>query len=197
MYAKLGKNCKVQDDVTLGLKYTEDCKEAIIGDNAVIRKGTIIYADVQIGDNLTTGHYALIREKTRIGNRVVVGTNVVIDGNVEIGSFVKLETNVYIPTHTKIENHVFIGPGATLTNDKYPQRMRDKYKPIGPILEESVSIGAGAVILPEVRIGEGSFVAAGSVVTKDIPSWSLAIGVPARIEPLPDKLKERNRAKSW
>jgi acetyltransferase-like isoleucine patch superfamily enzyme len=197
MYAKLGKDCMVQENVILGLKYSEECREAIIGDRAVIRWGTIIYADVEIGDDFKTGHSVVIRDKTRIGNRIVIGTNAIIDGNVEIGSFVKLESNVYIPTHTKIGSYVFIGPGAVLTNDKYPQRLRDEYEPIGPILEDSVTIGGNATVLPGVRIGEGTIVGAGSVVTKDVPPWSLAIGVPARFEPLPERLRERNRAKSW
>lgn len=196
-FAKLGKNCVIQENVILGLRYNKKCKELIIGDRAIIRWGTIIYADVEIGDEVKTGHSALIREKTKIGNRVVIGTNTVIDGNVEIGNFVKLESNVYIPTNTKIGSYVFIGPGAVLTNDKYPQRLREKYEPIGPILEDSVTIGANVVIIPDIRIGEGSIIGAGSVVTKDVPPWSLAIGVPARIQPLPTKLKERNKAKTW
>jgi acetyltransferase-like isoleucine patch superfamily enzyme len=197
MYARLGKDCTIQDNVILGLKYTEGCKETIIGDRAVIRWGTVIYADVVIGNDFKTGHSAMIREKTTIGARVIVGTNTVIDGNVEIGNFVKLESNVYIPTHTKIGNHVFIGPGAVLTNDKYPLRRRDEYEPQGPIIEDHVSIGANVTILPGVCIGEGAMVAAGSVVTKDVPPWHLAIGVPAQIRPLPEHLKEPNRAKKW
>jgi acetyltransferase-like isoleucine patch superfamily enzyme len=197
MYAKLGKDCMVQENVILGLKYSEECREAIIGDRAVIRWGTIIYADVEIGDDFKTGHSVVIRDKTKIGNRIVIGTNTIIDGTVEIGSFVKLESNVYIPTHTKIGSYVFIGPGAVLANDKYPQRLRDEYEPIGPILEDSVTIGANATVLPGVLIGEGSIVGAGSVVTKDVPPWSLASGVPARFEPLPERLREKNRAKSW
>lgn len=196
-YAKLGKDCIIHENVILGLKYAEGCNKAIIGDRAVIRWGSIIYADVEIGNDFKTGHSVLIREKTKIGDRIVIGTNTVIDGNVEIGNFVKLESNVYIPTHTKIGNYVFIGPGAVLTNDKFPQRIRDEYEPIGPILEDSVTVGANAVILPRVRIREGSMIGAGSVVTKDVPSWSIAVGVPARIKPLPEKLRERNRAKNW
>ena len=152
---------------------------------------------VIIGDDFTTGHSVLIREETNIGNKVVVGTNTVIDGHVKIGNFVKLESNVYVPTHTEIGDHVFIGPNAVLTNDKYPQRMREDYEPDGPTLHDSVTVGANSTILPGVRIGEGSFIAAGSVVTKDVPEWSLAVGNPAEIKPLPDKLQERNRAKNW
>lgn len=196
VFAKLGKSCVVQDGVLVGLKYKEGCQETVVGDRAVIRWGTVIYADVEIGDDFKTGHSVMIRENTRIGDRVVVGTNTVIDGTVMIGSLVKLESNVYIPTHTEIGSECFIGPGAVLTNDRYPQRLRSEYEPVGPILEDSVTIGANATLLPGVRIGEGSMVAAGSVVTKDVPPWSLAVGVPAKIWPLHERLRERNRAKS-
>ena len=196
-FAEFGENYVIQENAVVGFKYKDGCQKTKIGNNAVIRAFTIIYADGIIGDDFKTGHSVLIREKTIIGKRVIIGTNTVIDGNVEIGNFVKLESNVYIPTHTKIGSYVFIGPGAVLINDKYPQRLRDEYEPVGPILEDSVTIGANATILPAVRIGEGSMVAAGSVVTKDVPPWSLAVGMPAKFEPLPERLKERNRAKSW
>jgi acetyltransferase-like isoleucine patch superfamily enzyme len=197
IYAKLGENCVIQDNVILGFKYKDRCQEVNIGDNAIIRAFTVIYADVVIGGDFKTGHGVVIRENTKIGNRVVVGSGVVIDGNVEIGNRVKIETNVYIPTHTRIGNDVFIGPNVVMTNDKYPQRLRDEYQPQGPIIEDSVSIGANSTILPGIVISEGSFIAAGSIVTKDVPPWSLVKGTPARIYKLPEKLKERNRAKKW
>ena len=197
MYAKIGKKVRIKDNVVIGLKYSDDCKEVILGDNVTIREGSIIYADVVIGSNFKTGHNILIREKTVIGSNIVIGSNTVIDGTVEIGSYVKIETGVYIPTHTKIGSHVFIGPCVVMTNDRYPQRLRDQYKPEGAIIGDGVSIGANSTLLPGVRIGEGSFIAAGSVVTKDIPPWSLIMGVPGKIKPLPDKLKERNRAIRW
>ena len=197
MNAQLGSACKIQDNVVVGLEYAEGCGQAHVGDRAEIRWGTIIYGDVHIGDDFKTGHTAMIREKTVIGNKVVIGTNTVIDGNVTIGDHVKIESNVYIPTHTTIGSQVFIGPGAVLTNDKYPQRLRDQYEPAGPIVEDSVTIGANATILPGVRIGEGSMIAAGSVVTRDVPPWHLVRGVPGQAAPLPEKLKERNRAKKW
>lgn len=184
----------MQEFVVIGLRYRPDCQPARIGSHARIRAFSVIYADVVIGDHFKTGHGILIREQTIIGTQVVVGTGSVIDGQSRIGDRVKIESLVYIPTHTKIGSHVFIGPNAVLTNDRYPQRMRDQYKPEGPVLEDSVTIGAGATILPGVRIGEGSFVAAGAVVTHDVPPWSLIRGVPGRISELPARLRERNRA---
>ena len=195
--ALLGTGGRIDDHTTLGLEYRKGCGKTSIGNNAVVRLGTVIYGDVVIGDDFKTGHNVVIREHTKIGDQVVVGTNSVIDGHVSVGSFVKIESNVYIPTHTSIGDSVFIGPGAVLTNDKYPQRIREEYEPLGPVLEDSVTIGANSTLLPGVTIGEGSMVAAGSVVTKDVPSWSLAIGVPARVEVLPERLRERNRAKVW
>ena len=195
--AILGTECTVQDNTCLGLEYKRGCGKAVIGDRAIIRFGTVIYADVVIGDDFATGHNVLVREHTKIGNRVLVGTSSVIDGHVDIGNFVKIETNVYIPTHTKLGSYIFLGPGVVLTNDKYPLRMRDQYQPLGPILEDNVTIGANATLLPGTTIGEGSVVAAGSVVTGDVPPWSLAMGVPSRVSPLPERLRERNRARDW
>ncbi len=188
---------QADDTVIVGYAYSQDAQPVVIGEGCVFRGYTVIYMDVIIGNQVRTGHHVLIREHTHIGNQVVIGSGTIIDGYTTIGNFVKIESRVYIPTHTTIGNYVFIGPGAVLTNDKYPLRRRDEYEPKGPIIEDNVTIGANATILPGVRIGEGSMVAAGSVVTKDVPPWHLAIGVPARIQPLPEHLKEPNRAKKW
>ncbi len=190
--AILGRNCIVQPHAIVGLVYRAGCGPARIGDDAVIRSYAIIYGDVTIGRGLRTGHHALVREQTVIGDFVLVGSSVIIDGHVTIGDYVSLQSRVYIPTHAVIGDYVFIGPAAALTNDKYPLRQRQSYRPQGPILEDHVTIGANATLLPGVRIGEGAMVAAGAVVTKDVPAWSLAVGAPARILPLPDHLREQN-----
>lgn len=164
---------------------------ASIGNNAIIRANTIIYCKVRIGDNFQTGHNVLIREKTVIGDNVSVGTNTVIEGNTSIGNNVNIQSNVFIPTNTIVEDFVFIGPNAVLTNDKYPVRTDLALK--GPVVRRGVSIGANAIILPGVEIGEGSLIAAGAVVTVSIPEWKLAIGTPAKIVELSPELKVLNR----
>ncbi len=197
MHAELGEGCVIQEAVVLGLLYREGCAKAKLGHRAIVRAFTVIYADVEIGDDLKTGHHVLIREHTRIGDQVVIGTGSIVDGYTTIGSFVKIEGRVYIPTHTTIGSYVFIGPAAVLTNDKYPLRLRAEYEPRGPVVEDHVSIGANATILPGVRLGEGCMIGAGSVVTRDVPPWHMALGVPARVQPLPERLREPNRAKQW
>lgn len=156
----------------------------VIGKRAIIRPGTTIYSDVVIGDEFSSGHNVLVREDTTIGDHVSLGTNVIIEGNCQIGDHANLQSLVYVPTNSRIGSHVFIGPNAVLTNDKYPPHGGNDLR--GPVIEDYVSIGANATLLPGVRIGSGSLVAAGSVVTRDVPPHSLAIGSPARIRELPE-----------
>ena len=167
----------------------EKLEPVLFDDNAYVRSGTVIYCNVRIGKNFQTGHNVLIRENTVIGDHVTVGTGTVIDGTVTLGSWIKLETHVYIPTHTCIGSRVFFGPNVVLTNDMYPLRQRDSYKPQGPNIEDNVTLCANVTVCPGVTIGEGAFVAAGSVVTKNVPPHSLVMGVPGRSRPLPDKLR--------
>lgn len=195
--ARISESVIVHSSAIVGLVYRDDCGETVIGKNSVVRSGTIIYADVKAGDNFQTGHNALVREKTKMGRYVLIGTGTVIDGNVDIADFVKIESNCYICTHVIIGTRVFIGPNVVLINDKYPLKMRDKYKPQGPYIDDFVTIGAGSVILPDIKIGKGSFIAAGSVVTKDVPPMTLVRGNPGRFEELPEHLTEKNIALNW
>lgn len=84
-----------------------------------------------------------------------------------------------------------MGPNAVLTNDPMPTRTEVDLR--GPTLEDHVSVGANATILPGVTVGRGSFIAAGAIVTRDVPAECLAIGAPATHEPLPDQLQGENR----
>jgi acetyltransferase-like isoleucine patch superfamily enzyme len=187
--ATLGADCDIHPGATVG-EPTADGDPPVIGDDATIRSGTIIYPDVRIGDGFTTGHGALVREDTVVGDDVVVGTNVVIDGSTTVGDSVSMQTGVYVPTNTDVGDSVFLGPKAVLTNDPYPVR-RDVDLD-GPTLEDHASIGANATLLPGVTVGEQAFVAAGAVVTEDVPPGTLAVGGPAVHRPLPDALDGRN-----
>lgn len=185
------ENAKIQENVTIGLKYKSRSQPPIIGKNAFIRSNTVIYDDVEIGEDFKTGHGVVIREKTRIGDNVLIGTNSVIEGNCTIGDNVSIQSNVYLPIRTTIEDHVFIGPCACLTNDKYPIRIDFDLK--GPVIRKGASIGANSTFLSGVEIGEGAMIAAGAIVTHDVPSYYLAIGSPARIKPLPQNLRTLNK----
>jgi len=178
----------VDEGATIGYPPEEPAPE--IGDGATIRSETIVYADVEIGDEFATGHGALVREGTRIGDDVLLGTNAVVDGDATIGSHVSIQTGAYVPPGTEIADHVFVGPNAVLTNDEYP--VRDDGDLDGPTIEHGASIGANATVLPGVTIGENAFVAAGAVVTEDVPPDTLAVGTPSEHGPLPPALEGGN-----
>lgn len=162
-----------------------------IGHFCIIRSEAVIYRDVVIGNYVRTGHKVLIREGCRIGDHVLVGTNVVIDNETTIGSRVSIQSTVYIPTGTTVEDCVFIGPNAVFLNDRFPVRTRAPLAP--PRICRGATIGGNSTILPGITVGEGAFVAAGAVVTRDVPAWHRAMGSPARFEPLPAKLRKLNR----
>jgi acetyltransferase-like isoleucine patch superfamily enzyme len=181
----------VETGATLGMEYQTESNPPDIGPDSVIRSGTIIYDDVVTGASFATGHHALVREQTAVGEDVLVGTQAVIDGKTTIGDRVSMQTGVYVPRETEIGSNVFLGPNATLLNDPYP--IRTEVDLVGPTLEDGVSIGANATVLPGVTVGEGAFVASGAVVTEDVPPETLAVGVPAAHRDLPSELEGANQ----
>ncbi len=184
-----GDRVRIDDGATVGYGTFEEPTR--IGDDATIRSGSILYGDVTVGDGFTTGHDVLVREGTTIGDDVLLGTKTVVDGETGIGSHVSLQTGVYLPTGTTVGDNVFLGPRAVFTNDEYPIRRETALR--GPTVEDGASIGANATLLPGVTVGEEAFVAAGAVVTDDVPAGTLAVGTPARIRPLPEPLEGGNQ----
>lgn len=152
----------------------------------MLRSGLIVYCQVEIGDNFQSGHHVLIREKMRIGEDVVIGSSSIIEGYGTIGNNVRIQSMVFIPTNTTIGNGVFIGPHAVLTNDRYPPTGRPELR--GPVIGDGSVIGANATLLPGIHVGEGAFVAASAVVTRDVPPGKMAVGSPARIRDIPTEM---------
>lgn len=198
--SKIGNSCFIDSDALIGYPPNaeldlfktnpDDITGCEIGNNSKIRPGAI-YSTAKVGNNTRTGHNFLIRENTVIGNNCLIGTNVVIDNNCLIGDNCNFQTGAYIPTGSEIGNRVFLGPNATLTNDKTP--LRTEYLLEKITIEDDVTVGANATLMPGITLGQGSFVAGGSVVTKDVPAWHLAKGCPAIFVELPESLKKPNR----
>ncbi|MBR2343484.1 MAG: N-acetyltransferase [Clostridia bacterium] len=184
--ALIGENTIVEDNVTLGLRYHPECGGTVIGDNSIIRCGTVIYADVKIGDYFQSGHNTLIRARVEMGDFCTLTNGATIEGMVKMGNSVRLMSNCYVASRTCFEDRIVCGPNVVFLNEKYPGRVDGVTK--GAYVESDVMIGGGAVILPGVRIGERSFIAAGALVTKDVPKKTLAVGVPAKFYPLPEEL---------
>ncbi|KSW11471.1 acyltransferase [Pyrodictium occultum] len=162
---------------------------ARIGRGCVIRRGSVVYERAVLGDGVETGHNVVVREDTIVGEGTVIGTGVVVDGRARIGRGVRIETGVYIPPGTVIGDRVFIGPRAVFTNDRYPPSRRLA----GAVVEDEAVIGANATILPGVRVGRRAVVAAGSVVTRDVPPETVVAGVPARPVASREEYEEKRR----
>lgn len=188
-FHEIGANAQVDADVILGYRYPGDSQPTRIGDHAIIRSGSIIYANTTIGHRFQCGHQVLIRGEITIGDRCVVHHKCTLEGRLQIGYGVKIMAHVYVPSRTVIGDMVFIGPGTTFLNARYPMR-QDGVK--GATIEEGVCVGGGVTICPGVTIGRGSFIGAGTLVNKDVPPNTLAIGVPARFQPLPEVLAGGN-----
>lgn len=181
----------IRDGIKIGVNYKRMSKPPVIGKNPLIRTNTVIYNDVEIGDDFKTGHNVVIRDHTVIGDDVLIGTNTVIEGDVRIGNNVSIQSNVYIPRNSIIEDNVFIGPCTCFTNDRYPVRVEYSLK--GPMLRKGCSVGGNSTFLSNIEVGESAIVAAGAVVTRSVPPYYLAIGTPAKIKPLPQSLRVPNR----
>ena len=198
--SKIGDSCFIDSTALIGyphgaelnlLKENSDKIEGCeIGNDSTIRPGAI-YSTAKVGNRTRTGHNFLIRENTIIGDGCLIGTNVVIDNDCNIGDNCSFQTGAYIPTGTKIGNRVFMGPNASLTNDKSP--LRTEYNPEPITIEDDATIGSNATLMPGITVGKGAFVAGGAVVTKDVPAWTLAKGCPAIFSELPESLKKPNR----
>lgn len=136
-----------------------------------------ISSKAKIGNNVKIWHFTYVGDNSIIGDNVMIGSLVHIDYNVKIGENTRIEGSVYIPPLTTIGKNVFIGPGATFTNDPYPMSP----KMIGTIVQDGAIIAARSVIKPGVTIGKNAVVGMGSIVTKDVPEETVVIGHPARI----------------
>jgi len=151
-----------------------------LGVRVTVCAGAIVYAGSVVGDEAIIGDQAQVRERSVIGPQTVVGRGSAIDNDVMIGARVKIQSNVYVTAFSVVEDDVFIGPRASTTNDDTMSRHAPDFALRGATLRRACRIGGGAVLVPGVEVGEEAFIAAGAVVTKDVPARAFMVGVPAR-----------------
>jgi acetyltransferase-like isoleucine patch superfamily enzyme len=176
---RIGNGLVTDDDVALGYPSSRTAAQTLIlGPEARLRSGTVIYAGSEIGSGFETGHHVIVREGTRIGDQVSVWSGTVIDYGCVIGSRVKIHCNCYVAQFTELEDDVFLAPGVTIANDLFPGHPRSANAMAGPLIRAGAQIGVNVTILPYVTIGEGAIIGAGSVVTKDIAPGMVAYGNP-------------------
>lgn len=151
--------------------------------NYFVHESSYIDENVEIGEGTKIWHFCHIQKGARIGKNCSFGQNVNVSNNVKIGNNVKVQNNVSIYEGVELEDGVFCGPSCVFTNDLTPRAEFPKgvsgYKKT--VVKHGASIGANATIVCGHTIGEYAMIAAGSVVTKDVPAYTLVAGVPARV----------------
>jgi UDP-2-acetamido-3-amino-2,3-dideoxy-glucuronate N-acetyltransferase len=193
----IGDGVVIQDNVVLGkapkLAPTsgaagQPVDALIIEEGAAICAGAIVFAGAQIGPRAIVGDQSYVRERATVGERTVIGRGSAVDNDVVIGARVKVQTNVYVTGFSVVEDDVFLGPGVLTTNDDAMARHAADAPLRGATFRRACRVGGAAVLVPGVEVGEEAFVAAGAVVTNDVPARAVVIGVPARvIRQVPDE----------
>jgi UDP-2-acetamido-3-amino-2,3-dideoxy-glucuronate N-acetyltransferase len=148
-----------------------------------VHESSYIDQNVQIGKGSKIWHFCHVHSNSEIGENCTIGQNVSIASNVTIGSNVKIQNNVSVYDGVTLEDHVFCGPSMVFTNvklprSKYPQRGSEDF--LKTLVRKGATIGANATIVCGNTIGRHAFIAAGAVVTKDVPDYAFMRGVPAK-----------------
>jgi acetyltransferase-like isoleucine patch superfamily enzyme len=185
----IGDGCSIADHAVLGKRPKLAPHSSSSGEvptlelaaGVSVGTGAVVFAGSKIGEGAILGDQSFVRERSKIGAGSVIGRGSVVDNDVIVGERVRVQTNVYLTAATLVEDDVFVGPCVTTTNDNTMARHGEETPAIGATLRRACRVGAGSVLTPGVEVGEEAFVAAGAVVTRDVPPRGVAIGVPARV----------------
>ncbi|MGW6480608.1 acyltransferase [Streptomyces sp. NPDC055059] len=153
-----------------------------------IATGAQIDESVALGPGTAVWELAQIRERAVLGDNCVVGRGAYVGPGVRIGNGVKIQNHALVYEPAELGDGVFVGPAVVLTNDHNPRsvdpegrpKQRDDWEPVRVTVAEGASLGARSVCVAPVRVGRWAMVAAGAVVTRDVPDFALVAGVPAR-----------------
>ncbi|WP_316570473.1 DapH/DapD/GlmU-related protein [Neobacillus sp. YIM B06451] len=187
----IGENTTVADGAVLGkppkpgktstVKLTGTLPPLELADDVTIGANCVVYRGAKIGPGTLIADLASVRENVEIGEAVIVGRGVTVENYVKIGTRTKIQSNSYITAYTTLEDHVFIAPCVTTTNDNFMGRTEERFDKIkGAYVKKGARVGGASIILPGITIEEETFVAAGALVTKDTEPKALIKGVPAK-----------------
>lgn len=150
-----------------------------MGNECLISANAIVYRGTTLGNQVMVGDLASVREDVRVGDRSVIGRLVMVEPHTVIGADVVVQTGTHITADAVIEDKVFFGDEVSTSNDNSMRRGTPNYK--GPHIKFGARIGSNATILPGIVIGEQAVVAAGAVVTHDVPDRKVVMGCPAKV----------------
>jgi len=187
--AVIGPACVIDDHAVLARRPRLAARSSahgepgrlVLGARVTVGAGAVLLAGATLDDDVIIGDQAFVRERARVGPASLIGRGAVVENDVTVGARARVQTNAYLTAHTLLEDDVFVAPGVTTTNDDTMSRHPPGAAPRGPTLRRACRVGGGAVLRGGVEIGEEAFVAAGAVVTADVPARAVVMGVPARV----------------
>lgn len=189
---RIGNQVRIDDHATLGKLPMKAANSATtkeqelppleVGELCIVGTGVVLYRGAKIEGKVLMADLSTVRENVRIGRGTIVGRGVTVENFCEVGRFCKLESESYLCAYSKLEDRVFIAPGVVTSNDNFVGRTQERFKHFkGVTVKKGGRIGAGSVTLPGITVGEDALVAAGSVVTRDVPARKVVVGSPARV----------------
>jgi acetyltransferase-like isoleucine patch superfamily enzyme len=187
---KLGADVEIGDYAVLGKQPVlgprstasrEELPPLIVGDGVRILSHAVVFAGTRLGAGVIVGDQACVRERCDLAGDVVIGRGALVENDVSVGERTKVQANAYVTAYSTLEEDVFIAPCVVTANDNFMGRTERRHElRRGPTIRRGARIGAAAVLLPGIEIGEEAFVGAGAVVLSDVPPRAVVVGNPAR-----------------
>lgn len=188
----IGNNVRIDDHAVIGKRPMKAALSAVtreqqlaacvIEDDCIIGTFVVIYRGAILRTRVMVADLASVREDVEIGEYTIIGRGVTVENKVKVGRRCKLETEAYITALSEIGDGCFIAPEVTFTNDNFLGRTKERFKyHKGVTMKRGARVGANVTVLPGITLGEDALVAAGSVVTRDVPAKKIVLGVPARV----------------
>jgi UDP-3-O-[3-hydroxymyristoyl] glucosamine N-acyltransferase len=187
----VGDTVRIDDHASLGKRPMKAANSATtkdqelpplrVGELCIVGTGVVLYRGASIDAKVLMADLATVRENVSIGRGTIVGRGVTVENFCSVGRYCKLESECYITAYSTLEDRVFVAPGVVTSNDNFVGRTAERFKHFkGITVKKGARIGAGTVTLPGITIGDDALVAAGSVVTRDVPPRTIVLGAPAK-----------------
>jgi acetyltransferase-like isoleucine patch superfamily enzyme len=186
---RVAPGARLQDGAVLGRRASLSAASSapraapgplVIEAGATICAGAVVYAGARIGAGAIVGDQANVREGAVLGAGSVLGCGSALGPQAQIGARVRIQTHAWLTGWTVVEDDVFVGPGVVTMNDDTMARLAPGQELRGPTLRRACRVGGGVLLTPGVEVGEEAFVAAGAVITHDVPPRAVVMGMPAR-----------------
>ena len=186
----VGEGCRILDYAVVGKQPVlsprsttaqDELPPLELGPGTVVSTGAVVFAGSSLGERVIVGDQACVRERCTIGDDVVIGRGSLVENDTEVGARTKIQADAYVTAYSLLEEDVFIAPCVVTANDNFMGRTERRHKlRRGPTIRRGARVGAAAVLLPGIVVGEEAFVGAGAVVLRDIPPRAVVVGNPAR-----------------